>query len=40
MRSVRRASRKAGWIAVGGILGACVVSVAGLIAVAGAVFAG
>ena len=33
MRSVRRASRSAGWIAVGSIAGACVVSVVGLVVI-------
>ncbi|WP_313540981.1 hypothetical protein [Leifsonia aquatica] len=40
MSSVRRSSRKAGWITVAGIAGACVVSIGGLIGIAAVVFGG
>jgi hypothetical protein len=40
MRSVRRASRRAAWVALAGIAAACAVSVGGLVAIALTVFAG
>lgn len=40
MRSVRRATRSAGWIAVGSIVGACIVSVVGLLIIVTAVVTG
>ncbi|GIT82111.1 hypothetical protein LLS1_37800 [Leifsonia sp. LS1] len=40
MRSVRRATRSAGWIALGSIVGACVVSIVGLIVIVTTVVGG
>ncbi|ERK73093.1 hypothetical protein N136_00543, partial [Leifsonia aquatica ATCC 14665] len=40
MSSVRHSSRRAGWITVAGIAGACVVSIGGLIGIAAVVFGG